>query len=102
MNMPFGAFPRVVLPEAIAKGPHAEHVRTIVDELRAMVAKERNIGIENVGVEIALTESPGRPGAQGRTELIDMRTNHSRRPSRPRWQRVLIGPNDPAGSTSRA
>jgi hypothetical protein len=60
------SYQQVVLSEVLAKGPHKKSLVAIANELRAKVAKVQGVQIENIGVNIALTDPAARPAASGR------------------------------------
>jgi hypothetical protein len=48
--------PRMVLPAAIAQGPHAESIAAMLDDLRELAARELGIPVDDIIVEIKLRE----------------------------------------------
>jgi hypothetical protein len=60
------SFQQVVLSEVFAKGPHKKSLVAIANELRTTVARVQGVPIENIGVNIALTDPAARPAASGR------------------------------------
>jgi hypothetical protein len=86
------ASPRVVLPAAIARGPHVESVAAMLDALRELAAAQFGVPLDNIVVEIKLSEPDGAisqtQSAQGSAQatarcaqvtLVDGVTSRSRR-----------------------
>jgi hypothetical protein len=48
--------PRVLLPAAIAQGPHAESIAAMLDHLREIAAGELGIPLDKIVVETKLRE----------------------------------------------